>query len=126
MKKLLIILASLGIMHANATADLGSNTHRGYFVNCDQCWYRNFNSIIGIRPQFAWGIGRPLSAGLFIQRSDNPATNQDGGLKILFSSNAFTGTGQGIAGGSCALQLVPTSNSIAPDMAFPATMWRHK
>jgi len=64
------------------------------------------------------GIGRPIKQGLFIQRADNPPTNQDGALKIAFSSALFTTPGLGLAGGTCGFILKPTSNSLIPDMAF--------
>jgi hypothetical protein len=62
------------------------------------------------------GIGDAQAQGLYIQRADNPPTNQDCALGIGFSSNLFTGVG--IGGGSCGFILTPSVNTPSPDMAF--------
>lgn len=62
------------------------------------------------------GIGQAIPQGLFIQRSDFPATNQDCAMSIHFTSNAFTAAT--IGGGSANFILVPSINTPSPDMAF--------
>ncbi len=62
------------------------------------------------------GLGDAQAQGLYIQRADNPPTNQDCALGIGFSSNLFTGVG--IGGGSCGFILTPSVNTPSPDMAF--------
>lgn len=119
MKKLRIIfvaLAALAAMHANAQQIFAPTTSVGSSSNPTGVGIGTSAPLAGFGTHLLGGIGRPIAQGLFIQRSDNPATNQDGGLKIQFSSASFTSVG--IAGGSCAMQLVPTPNSVVPDMAF--------
>jgi hypothetical protein len=118
MKKLLILLAVLAITHANAQSIWAPQTTIGTSTVGTAVGIGTSSPGLGLGVNLLGGIGRPLTPGLYIQRSDNPASNQDGGLKIVFSSTGFSGTGQGMAGGSCAMQLVPTSNSVAPDMGF--------
>lgn len=62
------------------------------------------------------GLGRSIPQGLYIERSDTPATNQDCALSIHFSSNGFTSAS--IGGGSCNFMLHPSINTPSPDMAF--------
>ncbi|MBK9731321.1 MAG: tail fiber domain-containing protein [Chitinophagaceae bacterium] len=114
MKKLLIILSLLATFHVNAQVLNSPSGTVGF--SSPNVGIGTTSTVSNYGVHMRGGIGNPIPSGLYIQRGDIPASNQDCALGIGFSSNLFSAVS--IGGGSCAFQLFPSANTPAPDMAF--------
>ncbi len=113
MKKFLFVLAAVLGLSLNAQINSPSGVMG---ISTPNVGIGTTSTIGTIGVHILGGIGQPIPQGLYIQRADFPATNQDCAMSILFSSNAFTSAT--IGGGSASFYLTPSINTPSPDMAF--------
>ncbi|MFZ1635930.1 MAG: hypothetical protein WAT43_18745, partial [Chitinophagales bacterium] len=105
MKKFLFVLAAVLGLSLNAQINSPSGVMG---ISTPNVGIGTTSTIGTIGVHILGGIGQPIPQGLYIQRADFPATNQDCAMSILFSSNAFTSAT--IGGGSASFYLTPSIN----------------